>query len=75
MDLQIGAAIRRARQAKGMTQAQLARLVGCMQSNVSHWETGRQSVPLTRLNSIATALDTTADTLVRAATADEKVPA
>jgi transcriptional regulator with XRE-family HTH domain len=34
-------ALRRHRLAKGLTQPQLAKLIGCSQAVVSYWETGR----------------------------------
>ncbi|SAI47561.1 putative zinc finger/helix-turn-helix protein%2C YgiT family [Bordetella ansorpii] len=37
--------IKRIRQKLGLTQAELARALGQSQGNISHYETGRQTVP------------------------------
>ncbi|MDR7482223.1 MAG: helix-turn-helix transcriptional regulator [Armatimonadota bacterium] len=42
-NLQISESIRRARQARGLTQAELAPLIGVTQGAISSWEQGNES--------------------------------
>jgi transcriptional regulator with XRE-family HTH domain len=55
-DVMIGIRIREARQAAGLTQAQLAELVGVSRSAVAQWETGRTGQVGTNLTRIAACL-------------------
>ena len=41
------------REQKGLTQAELGRVVGCNQSNVARWESGAQKPELTTLLKLA----------------------
>lgn len=49
--MQVGEQIRAAREAKGMTQLQLAQTVGCAFETVSRWETG--VIPISKRSLIA----------------------
>ena len=51
-----GDVIRKARQAKGMTQTQLANLVDASQPTVAKWEAG-QDLTASRLGAVLDALD------------------
>lgn len=53
----VGARIRRARDAAGMTQGDLAEAIGRTQATVSYWEGGRRSLDIEDLVALATALD------------------
>jgi transcriptional regulator with XRE-family HTH domain len=55
--LQVGARIRAAREAQGLTQAGLASAVGVSRSAVAQWETGRSGQVGTNLAAIARALE------------------
>ena len=57
----IGRRIAELRKAKGLTQAQLAEKTGFSQSNIGRIETGRYSVGLDVLASIAEALGATVE--------------
>jgi transcriptional regulator with XRE-family HTH domain len=57
---QWGAAIRLVREAKGMTQKQLAAAIGVTQSAVSQWEGGESSPSVKNQLKIASALGVTA---------------
>jgi len=50
--------IKKARQAKGMTQAELADRVGVTQTNVSGWETGKWDPSETSLRKLSRVLFT-----------------
>src|SRR5438045_4615671 len=52
----IGAAIRRHREARGMTQAQLASAIGLLRTSIVNLEAGRQRVPLHTLYPICAVL-------------------
>jgi transcriptional regulator with XRE-family HTH domain len=52
----IGAAIRRQREARGMTQAQLAEAVELLRTSIVNLEAGRQRAPLHTLYPICAAL-------------------
>lgn len=65
MELNLGKAINAERSRQHLTQAELARRVGCVQSNVSHWESGAAIVPTRRLPAIADALGVTVEDLIR----------
>lgn len=51
-----GAVIRKAREAKGVSQAELARRIGYHQSHVSHLERGRSRLDLVTATRVADAL-------------------
>lgn len=55
-DLQIGAYIREKRRERGMTQLQLAEVLGLNQVTVSSYELGKISLDVTRAQHIAAAL-------------------
>ena len=69
----VGANIRVARQAAGMTQEDLASRLGCTQTAVSYWEAGKRDPGIPDLLRIAVALGVTAASLLpdTAAPADE----
>ena len=46
-----------ARMAAGLTQAQLAQLVGCSQKDISRWENGARNPSAARAVSLATILN------------------
>lgn len=54
----VGLAIRRRREAKGLTQQQLAELVGVHKQSINRIELGKVNVSMTRLAEIADALGT-----------------
>lgn len=56
-------ALKELRQRKGMTQADLARIVGVTQSLVAQWERGASMPSAAKLPEIAKALDCTIDEL------------
>lgn len=60
----IGERIRRAREAAGQSQVELAETLGKGQAALSHWETGRRLPGLEDLLKIAAALDTPVGTLL-----------
>jgi transcriptional regulator with XRE-family HTH domain len=60
----LGARIREARDAAGLTQRQLADRLGTVQHVVSGWETGARAPNVANLASLATALDVTTDWLL-----------
>lgn len=62
----IGKRIAELRKAKGLTQAQLAEKTGFSQSNIGRIETGRYSVGLDVLASIAEALGATVELVTEA---------
>jgi len=64
----LGRAVRSARQQKNVTQDQLAKAVGLTRTSVVNIEKGRQKVPLDTLYEIASALGTTVQNLLPAAT-------
>lgn len=53
----IGIKIQAAREEKGFSQEQLARLVGCSQSALSNYEKGKRRLYLSQLEKIAEILD------------------
>ena len=59
--------IARLRIARGLTQAQLADLVGCYQQAVNKWETGKRKPGMQSLIKLARALDCSIDDLIRPA--------
>lgn len=63
----VGAAIRRAREAKGISQGDLATRLGKTQSAISFWESGRRSPDLHDLVELAVNLDLNLDELVQSA--------
>ena len=52
----IGGAIKATRQARGLTQAQIADAVGVLRTSVANIEAGRQRLPIDLLYDIADAL-------------------
>jgi transcriptional regulator with XRE-family HTH domain len=61
---EIGSKIQQAREAKGLSQKQLARLVGCSQSALSNYEKGKRRLYLSQLEAIAEALNMPLDYFV-----------
>ena len=57
--------IKSVREAKGITQKQLADLVGVQQGAVAQWETGKTAPRFERILAIANALECKIDDLVR----------
>jgi transcriptional regulator with XRE-family HTH domain len=55
------------RRAAGLSQSQLAGIVGVDETAVSHWETGRSAPSGTRLEAVADALGVTVSDLFREA--------
>jgi len=53
----IGMKIQAAREEKGLSQEQLARLVGCSQSALSNYEKGKRRLYLSQLEKMAEVLD------------------
>ena len=53
------------RQAKGITQWQLAEKIGVRQESVAQWETGKTAPRFDRLIEIAKALDCSVDDLIK----------
>ncbi len=64
MDLNIGNTIANLRRQKGLTQEQLAQMVGVSTPAVSKWETGASYPDITLLSPVARALGTNVDTLL-----------
>lgn len=56
--------IARMRRAKGMTQGQLAEMVGCYTKDISRWENGERNPASKSLHALATALGCTIDELM-----------
>lgn len=52
----IGERLRRLRESKGMTQAELAKRVRLNRTSVVNFESGRQRLPLHKINAIARVL-------------------
>ena len=64
MELKLGANIAALRKAKGMTQEQLAAVLGISPQAVSKWETNTSYPDITLLCPLARALDTNVDMLL-----------
>jgi transcriptional regulator with XRE-family HTH domain len=47
-----GRLVRRIRSSLGITQAQLAKMIGCVGSTVHRWEAGRCPIPPSRIDSM-----------------------
>lgn len=56
--------IRMARKRKGLTQAELAKLMGVHQTNIVAWENGKWSPRARHLPKLASILETTVDELL-----------
>lgn len=56
--------IRRERKAAGLTMKELAAKIGCAESTISHYETGRNEPDFATLNAIADALGCTVERLL-----------
>lgn len=56
--------LREARRRKGLTQAELARMVGTTQQTIARWETDGAAPPLSALTNLASALDSTVASLL-----------
>ena len=64
MAYKIGIRIRDFRESKGLTQKELAEIVGVQDAVISNWETGRNSPNVDVLKKLCTALNTSADELI-----------
>jgi DNA-binding XRE family transcriptional regulator len=53
----IGWRVRFLREAKGMTQEKLAKLVGLRRTSITNFESGKQAIPLHTMIQLAVALD------------------
>jgi len=71
---EIGSKIQQAREAKGYSQKQLARLVGCSQSALSNYEKGKRRLYLSQLEAIAQALNLPIDYFMEPKVAPENEP-
>lgn len=60
----IGQAIKKARQQKGLTQTQLATVIGVKATQISWWETGEHFPSILNCISLADVLGVTLDELV-----------
>lgn len=60
----LGTRLRKAREAKGLTQSQLAELVDATYVQVSQWESGKHAPSSRRLDQLAAALGTTSSQLL-----------
>ena len=60
----MGEKLKQARQAAGLTQAQLAERIGCLQKDISRWEAGIHEPGALTLKKMATALGCSMDDLV-----------
>ena len=65
---ELGAAVRRLRESRGVTQAELAERVGLGRTSMTNLERGRQNPPLSLLPKLARALGVSVLDLVREAT-------
>ena len=63
-DREVGLRLQRARKARGITQAQLARKIGLPRPSYANIESGRQRIPLDVVWRAAVALDLSMTTLV-----------
>lgn len=63
-DMEIGARIRAARQARGLSQAQLGEAIGASPKTVSSWETARSTPATHYLRLICEALKESADWII-----------
>lgn len=66
----LGRVLRIARQAKGLTQIELADRAGTVQSTISSWESGRAEPRLQQLVTLADVLDVDKAAFIDAVTAD-----
>ena len=74
LDRTFGGVVRRRREARGMSQTDLARKLGCPQSGVSRLESGRRSPNLRELVGLAKALNTPLSDLLRELEGDFGMP-
>lgn len=68
----IGARVRKARMAKGLSQAQLAEALKISPPHMSNIETGKNAMNVTTLYQICELLDVSADWIVRSSSAEGK---
>ena len=64
MAYKIGIRIRDFRESKGLTQKELAEIVGVQDAVISNWETGRNRPNVDVSKKLCTALNTSADELI-----------
>lgn len=70
---EIGRKIQKIREAKGLSQRQLARMVGCSQSALSNWEKGKRRLYLPQLQKIAQVLDVSVDYFMESNEQEDKI--
>lgn len=63
-EMEIGLRIRKVRQSKKITQAQLAAQLGISQTAIALWESGKRSIPFNAIDHIASILDISASYLL-----------
>jgi transcriptional regulator with XRE-family HTH domain len=73
--VQVGARIRKARDAQGLSQEQLAERLGVTKGLVSQYETGLTSVPSKRFSQLAEVLGVSSDWLLTGGEPDEQTKA
>ncbi|MGE5405774.1 MAG: helix-turn-helix domain-containing protein [Candidatus Saccharibacteria bacterium] len=71
---EIGEKIQRAREDRGLSQEQLANLIGCSQSALSNYEKGKRRLYLTQLESLARVLDMPIEYFMESRPEDDQVP-
>lgn len=64
MKMNVSAAIKRIRKEKGLSQRQLAELIGVTEQTISNYESGRRSVELEKLEDLADALNVSVETFI-----------
>lgn len=62
--MKVAKAIARAREARGLSQADLAKLLRVTPGTVAGWETGRHGIRIGRLRTVARVLDVSVTELV-----------
>lgn len=73
-DVQLGAAVRAAREGRRITQAQLGKAVGVTFQQIQKYENGKNRIAASTLARIAEALDTTASELLGEPAMDADLP-
>ncbi len=68
---EIGSKIQQAREARGLSQKQLARQVGCSQSALSNYEKGKRRMYLSQLEKIADVLNMPIDDFMESKITDD----
>jgi len=68
---EIGKKIQQAREEKGLSQEQLARMIGCSQSALSNYEKGKRRLYLSHLEKLAEALEKPIEYFMESKTEDQ----